>query len=477
MEDHPVVVVGSGPNGLTAAAVLSREGHPALVVEAADEIGGGLRSRELTRPGFLHDVCAAVHPMGISSPVFRSLDLERHGVEWVHPEVPLAHPFADGTAMLLRRSPAETASTLDAGDRAGYRSLVEPLVDHFEELLEDALSPLLGIPHHPLLMARFGLRALRSATGLARSRFSGPRARALLAGLSAHTFEPLEMTPTAAFGLILGVAGHAAGWPFVRGGSARLAGALAAVIREHGGALETGRRVASLDEVGAPDRRAAVLLDLTPPEAIRVSGERLPASYRRRLERYRFGPGVFKVDWALSEPIPWTAAGCRRAGTVHVGGTLEEIAASAREVWEGRDPKRPFVLVAQPTLFDASRAPEGRHIAWGYIHVPNGSGRDFTETVERQIEHFAPGFREVVLARSARTAAEVEVHNPNMVGGDINGGTADLRQLLFRPVPRLDPYRTPVPGLYLCSASTPPGGGVHGMCGYHAAKSALRLLG
>jgi phytoene dehydrogenase-like protein len=469
-----VAVVGSGPNGLAAAAALARAGHPPIVFEADAEIGGGLRSAALTRPGYLHDVCAAVHPLGVASPFFRGLPLAEHGLEWVHPDVPMAHPFDDGTAAELRRSPRETADTLDASDRRAYTSLVEPLLERWDALLEDALSPLLRVPDHPLLMARFGLSALRSAVGLARSRFSGPRARALFAGLAAHTFEPLESAPTAAFGLVLGLAGHAVGWPFARGGSGRIATALAGVIGEHGGEIVTGKEVTSLGELGDVD---TVLLDLTPRQVLRVAGERLPAGYRRGLGRYRYGPGVFKVDWALSQPIPWRAEACRRAGTVHLGGTLGEIAASARGAWEGRDPERPFVLVAQPTLFDPSRAPEGRHVAWGYIHVPHGSDRDFTDRVEAQIERFAPGFRDVVLERAARTAAGLEAYNPNMIGGDINGGAADLGQLLFRPAARLDPYATPVDGLYLCSASTPPGGGVHGMCGFHAASSALRRLG
>lgn len=469
-----VVVVGSGPNGLAAAAALARAGHPPVVFEAMEEMGGGVRTSELTRPGFLHDVCASVHPMAVASPFFRRLPLERHGLEWVQPDLPLAHPFDDGTAAALHRSTEATARTLDAADREAYRKLMDPLLDDWEGLVEDALSPFLRPPRHPLVMARFGFRALRSASGLARSRFSGSRARALFSGLAAHTFEPLDTMPTAAFGLVLGLAAHAVGWPFARGGSARIADALAAVVRSHGGEIVTGTRIGSLKEL---EPWSAALLDLTPWQVLEVAGSELPIRYRRQLEGYRYGPGVFKVDWALSEPIPWEAEACRRAGTVHLGGEMEEIAASARAAWEGRDPERPFVLLAQPTLFDPSRAPEDQHVAWSYIHVPHGSERDYTEELERQVERFAPGFRDTILARSTRTAAELELYNPNMVGGDINGGTNELRQLVFRPVRRLDPYVTPAEGLFLCSSSTPPGGGVHGMCGYGAARSALRRLG
>lgn len=474
VEGGRAVVVGSGPNGLAAAVALARAGLRTTVFEAMDEVGGGTRTASVTRPGFLHDLCSAVHPMGASSPFFRELPLEEHGLEWIQPPAPLAHPMDDGSAIVLERSTAGTASGLDPGDGEAYRKLMDPLVPRWEALAGEVLAPLLRVPDHPLLMGRFALSGLRSATGLASARFDGPRARALFAGIAAHVLEPIDRVPTAAFGMVLSLAAHAVGWPFARGGSQRIADALASVLAGHGGDVVTGRRVDSLGELPAAD---AVLLDLTPKELLRVAGERFPDRYRRQLEGYRYGPGVFKMDWALSDPIPWTADACRRAGTVHLGGTMEEIAASARAAWEGRVPERPFVILAQPTLFDPDRAPEGRHVAWGYVRVPHGSDADVADRVEAQIERFAPGFRDAVLARSTRTAAELEAHNPNMVGGDLNGGVQDLRQMLFRPAVRLDPYATPLDGVYLCSASTPPGGAVHGMCGYHAARAALRKLG
>lgn len=469
--ERRAAVVGSGPNGLAAAVALARAGVRPTVFEAEETIGGGTRTAELTLPGFRHDVCSAVHPLGAGSPFFRRLPLAEHGLEWIHPPAPLAHPFDDGTAALLERTTGATAATLDAGDRRAYRGLMDPLVGRWEELAREVLAPPLHLPRSPLLMGRFGLRAVRSAVGLARGRFSGGRARALFAGIAAHTLEPLDRMPTAGFAMVLGLAGHAVGWPFARGGSQRIADALASELRRHGGEVHTGRRIAGLDEVGDA---GTVLLDLTPRQVIRVAGERLPRGYRRQLERWRYGPGVFKVDWALSEPIPWEADACRRAGTVHLGGTMEEIAASSRAAWEGRRPERPLVILAQPTLFDPTRAPEGRHVAWGYVHVPHGSAEDLTDRVEAQVERFAPGFRDVVLARSTRTASELEAYNPNMVGGDINGGAQGVRQMLFRPTIRAVPYTTPLDDVYLCSASTPPGGAVHGMCGYHAARAALR---
>lgn len=468
---HPdVVVVGSGPNGLAAAVALAQAGCRVLVREGAPEIGGGARTLPLTLPGYLHDLCSAIHPLAVASPFFRRLPLAAHGVDWVEPPAAVAHPFDDGTAALLVRSTAETAAGLGRDGRA-WRALFDPLATEHDALVEETLGALLHVPRHPLLLARFGLSAALPARTLARLRFSGERARALFAGIAAHAAMPLERSPSAAFGLVLGAAGHAVGWPFPRGGAGAIARALAAILSGLGGEVRTGDRVASLRE---PPPARAVLLDLGPPEAIRVAGGALPRPYRERLGRWRYGPGAFKVDYALSAPIPWRAPDCASAGTVHLGGTLEEIAAAERSAARGELPERPLVLLAQHTLFDPSRAPAGRHTAWAYAHVPNGFAGDALLAIERQIERFAPGFREVVLARSVRGPPALERENPNLVGGEVMGGESTLAQIAFRPVARAVPWATPVPWLFLCSASTPPGGGVHGMCGWHAARAALR---
>jgi phytoene dehydrogenase-like protein len=468
--DYDAVVVGAGPNGLAAAITLAQAGLSVLVLEVAETVGGGARSAELTLPSFIHDVCSAVHPLGAGSPFFRMLPLAEYGLEWIQPAAPLAHPFDDGTAAVLERSVEATGKTLGR-DAVAYRKLMAPLVAGWDKLAVDLLGPLRLPPRHPLALARFGWHAIPSARHLAERLFEGERARALFAGMAAHSMLPLDQPPTAAFGLVIGILGHAVGWPLPRGGSQRIGDALACYLRSLGGEVVTGVRVESLDEL--PLARA-VLCDVTPRQLLHIAGHHLPSGYRRKLAGYRYGPGVFKVDWALDGPIPWQAAECTRAGTLHLGGTLEEMAAAERLVWQGAHPEKPYVLVVQPSLFDATRAPEGKHTAWAYCHVPHTSTFDMTERIEAQIERFAPGFRDLILARSVKSAVEMEQYNPNYIGGDINGGVQDLGQLFTRPVFRLVPYSTPVKGLYICSSSTPPGGGVHGMCGYFAARAALR---
>jgi phytoene dehydrogenase-like protein len=467
---YDAVVVGSGPNGLTAAALIADAGYSVLVVEARPFIGGGCHSAELTLPGFLHDVCSAIHPMGAMSPVFRALQLERFGVAWLNPPAALAHPFDDGSAAVLVRSVDETARTLgDDGD--AWRRLMAPFVPRTEALFGEILKPV-RLPRHPLLMARFAATALQSCNRIVRGRFRTDRARALFAGCAAHSFLPLDAAGTASFGLVLALAAHAFAWPVAKGGSQAIANALTARVRAAGGEIATGREVRTLADL--PSSRV-VLLDVTPRQLERIAGEALPEGYRRRLRAFRYGPGAFKIDWALKEPIPWTSPECGRAATVHVGGSYDEIFASEAAPGQGRIADRPLVLVAQQSLFDPSRAPAGSHTGWAYCHVPNGSTEDCTSRIEQQIERFAPGFRDVILARHVLTTADIEANNANMIGGDVGGGSNDLRQFLFWP-PQLDPYRMPNPRLFLCSSSTPPGGGVHGMCGYWAARSVLRAL-
>jgi phytoene dehydrogenase-like protein len=467
---YDAVVVGAGPNGLAAAIRLAQQKLGVLLVEANETVGGAARSAELTLPGFVHDVCSAIHPLGLASPFFRTLSLEKFGLKWIHPEFPLAHPLDDGSAAVAHRGIAETAAAFGP-DAGSYQALMTPLVDQWKNLAAEFLQPLLHWPKHPLLLARFGLQALRPAGSLAAGHFSGEPARSLFAGMAAHSFLPLEARGSAAFGLVLGMLAHAVGWPLPHGGSRQIAEALAACFRSLGGEIVTHSPVENVDQL--PLARA-VLLDVTPRQLLRLAGHKLPQSYQRRLERFRYGPGVFKLDYALSAPIPWQNAACARAGTVHLGGTSGEVAASEAAVAKGEPPERPFVLVTQPSLSDPARAPAGQHVAWAYCHVPNGSSFDMTSRVEDQLERFAPGFRDCILARRTMRCAEMEHRNANLVGGDINGGAADLWQLLARPVCTPAPYRTPVPGLYLCSASTPPGGGVHGMCGFNAAEVALK---
>jgi len=467
MSDVDAVIVGSGPNGLAAAIAVAQTGRKVVVFEAAETAGGGCRSAELTLPGFVHDVCSAVHPFAVVSPFFKTLPLQAHGLEWVVPPVMAAHPLDTGPAGLLYGSVEQTATRLGR-DGPAYRRLFGPLVESWPKIADAVLGPLRW-PRHPLALARFGMKALRPATALARGTFAGEPARALFGGIAAHSMIPLESAPTGGIALALALAAHVGGWCIPRGGAQQLTNALAAHLRSLGGEIVTNTAITSIDDL--PPAKA-ILCDLSPRPLLAIAGHRFPAGYRRALERYRYGMGVFKVDWALDAPIPWADPACARAGTVHLGGTLAEMTASERMTWHGRHPERPFVLLSQPTLFDPSRAPAGRHIAWAYCHVPHGSDEDMLPRIEQQIGRFAPGFRERILARSVRRAADLERDNPNFVGGDIAAGATTLGQLFTRPTWRT--YSTPVRGLYVCSASTPPGVGVHGMCGYFAAQRALR---
>jgi phytoene dehydrogenase-like protein len=468
--EFDAVVVGAGPNGLVAAVTLALEGWRVLVLEAQDRPGGGTRSQELTRPGFVHDVCSAIHPLALSSKAFRNLPLEAHGLEWVHPDLPFAHPLDGGRAALVHRSLDETAIGLGA-DGAAYRRLVGPLVR--QDLIDGLLEPL-SFPRAPIPLARFGLAGIRSAAGLAGSRFETDEARGMFAGVAAHSILSLRSSPTAGYGLMMAALAHLVGWPMARGGSAEIARALVALLEANGGTLECDRPVRTLRDV--PSARA-VLLDVTPKQLVAIAGDRLPARYRRALERFRYGPGVWKVDWALDGPAPWTNPDVGRSATVHLGGTLAEITEAEDAVQQGRHPERPYVLFVQQTPFDTTRAPEGMHTAWAYCHVPNGSELDMTDRIEAQVERFAPGFRDRIIARHVMGPASMERHDANYIGGDINCGIGDLRQFVARPVASLVPWATPVDGLYLCSSSTPPGGGVHGICGMRAAQVAMRREG
>ncbi len=466
-----VVVVGSGPNGLAAAVALAREGATVLVLEARDEIGGGTRTAELTLPGYVHDVCSAVHPMGLLSPYFRTLDLEAHGLRWILPPASVAHPLDDEPAVMLWRSMDATCAALGT-DGPAYRKLLDPFLRDPHAFLSDALGPL-GIPRHPFLLMRFGMTGLQPAVRLARRHFQATRARALFAGLAAHAIQSLDRLLTGSVGMIFALTAHVREWPIVAGGSAGITRALASLLGQLGGRIQTGERITSAGQL--PPARV-YLFDTSPNQIASIAGDLLPGGYLKRIGRYRYGPGAFKLDWALDGPIPWTDPECLKASTVHLGGTLEEIAAGEAAVWRGEHPERPFVLLCQQSQFDPSRAPEGKHTGYAYCHVPGGSSVDMTQAVENQVERFAPGFKDRILARHALRPADFERDNANYVGGAITGGVADLFQLFTRPVARIDPYTTPNPRILICSASTPPGGGVHGMCGYHAARTALKRL-
>jgi len=465
-------VIGSGPNGLAAAITLARAGVRVTVYEANARLGGACSSAELTLPGFVHDLGSSAYPMGVASPFFRSLPLERFGLRWIEPAIPLAHPLNDGSSVALEHDVHAMAEQLGARDGAAWESLFRPLAERFAELVPELLGPPVHVPSRPLLLAHFGLPALASVTGLAKRRFTGERARALFAGCGAHAVMPLTSPLSASVGMVLAAAGHASGWPVIAGGSQKLTDALARYLVSLGGKIQTGVLV---EQIAQMDPADALFFDTSAGALTRIAGQRLSPGFRSTLQSFRQGPGVFKVDWALSSAIPWRSEACRHAGTVHVGGTLDQIAAAEDGVFRGRHPEQPFVLLVQPSVADPARAPAGRHTAWGYCHVPNGSTLDRTDAIEAQVERFAPGFRDCILARLGWNTAALESWNPNLVGGDLSGGAMTAKQIVLRPSVR--EYGTSDPAIYLCSSSTPPGGGVHGMCGFHAATTALRRFG
>lgn len=466
--DFDAIVVGSGPNGLAAAILLRQNGLSVLLIEGKDEIGGGLRSAELTLPGFTHDICSAIHPLAVASPFFSTLPLAQHGLEYIYPAINAAHPFDDGTAIAVKTSITDTAKGLGTDEQA-YIGLLQPLVNDWPDVLPDILAPL-HYPKHPLALAQFGLKALTPATYLAK-RFKTPVAKALFAGMAAHTMQPLSNYATSAIAISLLASAHTRGWPIPKGGSNSIAKALASYFVSIGGEIETGLYIHSLTQL--PSAKA-VLFDVTPKQILEIAGHRFSSIYKWQLERYRYGMGVFKVDWALDGPIPFKADNCKLAGTVHIGNTMGEIVVSEQDAANGRHSEKPFVLLAQQSVFDPSRAPAGKHTVWAYCHVPNGSTIDMTAAIEKQVERFAPGFRDTILAKHTINTQQLEDYNPNYIGGDINGGAFDIAQLFTRPVLRRSAYSTSAKGIYICSSSTPPGGGVHGMCGYHAAKKALK---
>lgn len=468
---YDAIIIGSGPNGLAAGIRLAQEGLAVKIFEQADTIGGGTRTLELTQPGFHHDICSAIHPMAKASPFLNSLPLEEYGLEWIHPEVPVAHPLNVEPAAALFHSLDKTVDHLGK-DGETYRKWITPFIDSWDELLTDIMAPFSPIPNNPILMARFGLKALRSANGFAK-RYKTEKARAIFAGLAAHGIMPFDGTATAAIGLVLGTAVHTVGWPYPKGGSHAITKAMADYFKSLGGKIETGIEITNVDEL---PKSSAILFNNTPQQILEIAGQNLLPSYIKKLHNYKYGQGVFKLDFALSDPIPWNDEVCQKAGTVHVGGTLEEIAASEKQSANGKHPDKPYVLVAQQSLSDQSRAPEGQHTGWAYCHVPNGSTQDMTKPIIHQIERFAPGFHDCIIDMHKMNSQAMQVYNPNYIGGDINGGRADITQLFTRPAGLFDPYHIPKTNMYIASSSTPPGGGVHGMCGYHAAESVLRQI-
>ncbi|WP_373522902.1 phytoene desaturase family protein [Aquiflexum sp.] len=469
--EYDAIVVGSGPNGLAAAIRMQQKGLAVLLIEGADTVGGGMRTKELTLPGFLHDVCSAIHPLAVSSPFLKTLPLDKFGLEWMEPEVLAAHPFDNGTAAYLYRSIDDTAVELGRDEKA-YRDLIQPIVRDWENLAVDFLGPM-RIPKHPISMAKFGIKALRSANGLARSDFKTEKAKGLWAGMAAHSIQPLDKLTTSAVALVLLASGHHRSWPIPKMGSQSIANAMSAFFKSLGGEVQTGFYVRHINEL---PKAKAYLFDITPKQLMEIAGEEFSRLYKWQLSRFKYGMGVFKIDWALKEAIPFSAIKARLAGTVHLGNTLEEVTKSEKEIWEGKHPNHPYVLLAQQSIVDKSRAPEGSHTAWAYCHVPNGSRQDMTAIIEAQVERFAPGFRDIIIGTSTKNAMEMQDYNPNYIGGDINGGAMDITQLFNRPALRWSPYRTSSKGIYICSSSTPPGGGVHGMCGFHAAERVIKDL-
>lgn len=463
------VIVGSGPNGLSAGILLAQQGLKVKIIEAEESIGGGTRTKELTEPGFLHDVCSAVHPTGIGSPFFRTLPLTDYGLEWIHPKFPVAHPLENGDAIIASQSLEKTLERMGK-DGKNYKSLIKSFVEGWDYLSDDLFAPV-RVPNNPLSMARFGWFGMLSAKLLSNSMFDTPQVKAYFAGLAAHSIIPLENSFTASFGLVLATAIHSVGWPIAKGGSASITNALAGYFKSLGGEIETGTRISNTSEL--PSSKT-ILFDLTPHQIVKIADQELPLGFKNKYLGYKYGPGAFKMDFALSEPVPWVNSDCAGAGTLHLGGSFEEIAFSERETWKGNHPEKPYVLVSQPSLFDDSRAPTGKHTLWAYCHVPNGSDKDCSKEIINQIERYAPGFRDIIISSHSITAPEFETYNANYIGGDINGGAQTFKQLIGRPVFQWDPYKLPVKGMYICSSSTPPGGGVHGMCGYHAAKSVLK---